>query len=520
MFYIERLWKIWVHKENALRYHFHFMGIQESATHNHFAYEALAQEALDEAVHLGASYADVRLIDSKTRGLGTKNGIPTSLDYSESQGMGIRVLYLGAWGFAATQDLSKENILRTAYKAIKIAKASALVKKHPIHLASEIPVQTEWSTPFSIDPFSVSVEDQLNLLFKIDEEIRKNKKISVVETSMHFQKERKLFLSSHGARILQNLMTSGGGFSAMAFKDGDLQKRSFPNSFGGQYQRKGYELIHELNLLENAPRIAEETVQLLDAPSCPAGAKDLILDSSQLGLQIHESIGHPIELDRVLGSEANYAGKSFLTLDQLQTLKYASPIVHVVADARQSHGPGLGTFGYDDEGVPAQGTDIIRDGLFTGYLTSRETASAIQQERSNGTMRAENWNRLPLIRMTNISLMPGDKKLDELIESTKDGIYLETNRSWSIDDRRLNFQFGTEIGWEIKNGKRTRIVKNPIYWGITPEFWNSCDAICDKNHWTLWGTPNCGKGQPCQTMGTGHGASPARFKNVQVGASH
>ncbi|MBI1870656.1 MAG: TldD/PmbA family protein [Chlamydiae bacterium] len=482
--------------------------------------ESLAQNALDEAISLGASYADVRLIESTSRNLATKNGVPTSLDIEESQGLGIRLLYHGAWGFAATHDLSNENVLRTAFKAIKIAKASALTKKEPVRLAEEKPIQTEWSSPFSIDPFSVPIEEQLNFLLQIDEEIRKTKGISISETSMHFHKEHKLFLSSEGSRILQHFITSGAGFVAMAFRDGELQKRSYPNSFGGQYQKKGYELIQELELLKNVPRIAEETVRLLDAPSCPVGEKDLILDSSQLGLQIHESVGHPIELDRVLGSEANYAGKSFLTLDQLKTLQYGSPIVHVVADARLSHGPGLGTFGYDDEGVPAQGTDIIREGQFVGYLSSRETAQDIGETRSNGTMRAESWNRIPLIRMTNISLMPKNWDFENLIADTKDGIYLETNRSWSIDDRRLNFQFGTEIGWEIKNGKKMNRVKNPIYWGITPEFWNACDAICSDRYWTLWGTPNCGKGQPCQTMGTGHGSSPARFRGIKVGASH
>ncbi len=482
--------------------------------------EALAQEALDEALRLGASYADVRLIELTTCSLETKNGIPTSLNHSESQGLGIRVICQGAWGFAATHDLSKENVIRTAFKAVKIAKASALLKREPLHLAEEPVIQTEWSTPFKIDPFSISIDQQLNFLLKVDAALRENRKISVSETQMHFEKEKKLFVSSEGSRILQNFITSGAGFVALAFKDGDLQKRSYPNSFGGQFQRKGYELIDELKLLENAPRIADEAVALLDAPSCPAGAKDLILDSSQLGLQIHESVGHPIELDRVLGSEANYAGKSFLTLEKLGVLQYGSPLVHVVADAQISHGPGLGTFGFDDEGVQAQTTDIIRDGRFVGYLSSRETASSLGQKRSNGTMRAEGWNRIPLIRMTNISLMPGDKTFDEIISDTKDGIFLETNRSWSIDDQRLNFQFGTELGWEIKNGKKIRMLKNPIYWGMTPEFWNACDAICNKNHWTLWGTPNCGKGQPCQAMGTGHGASPARFRNIQVGASH
>src|SRR5882762_5878663 len=218
-------------------------------------------------------------------------------------------------------------------------------------------------------------------------------------------------------------------------------------------------------------------------------------------------------------SDLNFAGTSFLTLDQLNQLKYASSIVNVVADARLDHGQGLGTFAYDDEGVPAQCTDIIKAGKFRGYLSNRETAHLVGLDRSSGTMRTESWNRLPIIRMTNVSLLPGTWDYDDLIANTHDGILMETNRSWSIDDRRYQFQFSTEIGWEIKGGKKVRMLKNPSYSGITTEFWNSCDAICRFNHWTLWGTPNCGKGQPMQTMGTGHGASPARFRNVRIGTA-
>ncbi|HVA63912.1 MAG TPA: TldD/PmbA family protein, partial [Terriglobales bacterium] len=337
-----------------------------------------------------------------------------------------------------------------------------------------------------------------------------------------FQRQHQLFLSSEGARIEQTRVLSGAGFAALAFAHGDIQKRSYPNSFGGQYQLKGYELIHELALLENARRVGEEAVALHKAAQCPQLQGTLILDSSQLALQIHESIGHPIELDRVLGSEANFAGMSFLTLDRLRNLRYGSPLVNVVADARLEHGPGLGTFAYDDEGVEAQRADIIRAGEFVGYISSRETAAQIGEARSNGCMRAESWNRVPLVRMTNISIVPGPAplSLDELIADTDDGVYMETNRSWSIDDKRFNFQFGTELGWEIKRGRKTRMLKNPSYSGITTEFWNSMDAICSRDHWTLWGTPNCGKGQPQQTMGTGHGAAPARFRNIKIGAAY
>jgi TldD protein len=268
--------------------------------------------------------------------------------------------------------------------------------------------------------------------------------------------------------------------------------------------------------------VGEEAVALHSAEQCPQFTGTLVLDSSQLGLQIHESIGHPIELDRVLGMEANFAGTSFLTLEKLNHLRYGSEIVNVVADARLEHGPGLGTFAYDDEGVPAQCTDIIRNGQFVGYISSRETAALIGQQRSNGCMRAESWNRLPLIRMTNISIRPGTRRLtrEDLISDTDSGVYMETNRSWSIDDKRYNFQFGCEIAWEIKQGRRTRMFKNPSYSGITTDFWNSMDAICSSQDWVLWGTPNCGKGQPQQVMGTGHGAAPARFRNVKIGTAY
>jgi TldD protein len=220
--------------------------------------------------------------------------------------------------------------------------------------------------------------------------------------------------------------------------------------------------------------------------------------------------------------EANFAGTSFLTLDKLGKLRYGSELVNVVADARPEHGPGLGSFAFDDEGVSAQCTPIISNGLFTGYLSSRETAHAIGSNRSGGTLRAESWNRLPIIRMTNVSILPGEKPLsrEQLISSTDSGIFMQTNRSWSIDDKRYNFQFGCEMGWEIKAGKLVRMLKNPSYSGITTDFWNSMDAICSRDEWTLWGTPNCGKGQPQQVMGTGHGAAPARFRNVKVGSAY
>ncbi|MDP3014044.1 MAG: TldD/PmbA family protein, partial [Candidatus Subteraquimicrobiales bacterium] len=298
-------------------------------------------------------------------------------------------------------------------------------------------------------------------------------------------------------------------------REGDVQIRSFPNAHGGQFATRGFEFISSLKLAENAERIAEEAVGLLSAKECPSAITTVILDGSQLALQIHESIGHPIELDRVLGTEISLAGGSFVTLDKLENFRYGSEIINVMADATIEGG--LGSFGYDDEGVKAQRIRIIKDGVFMNYLTSRETALFVNQT-SNGTMRADGWNKIPLIRMTNINLEPGDLKFEDLIADTDEGIYLETNKSWSIDDLRLNFQFATEIGWEIKKGKLGRMIKNPNYTGITPVFWNSCDTIVNRDSWQVWGLTNCGKGEPIQGAYVGHGASPARFKNVKIGA--
>jgi TldD protein len=479
----------------------------------------LALRALDAVSRPEVAYADVRAVEIRDREVTTKNGKPGHVSATESVGVGIRVLAYGCWGFAATDDLTAAGIDRAASLALEIARAGMRARKHEVVLAPEDAYQTVWEAPVRIDPFSTTVDQNLGLLLAVDAELRHNPGVSMAEASLHFERRRQVFVSTLGSVIDQTRHMTGAGFAALSYKDGEIHKRSYPNSFGGQYQLKGYELVEDLRLLEHAPRVAEEAVALHSADQCPEGAFDLILDSSQLGLQIHESIGHPIELDRVLGSEANYAGMSFLTLDQLNRLQYGSELVNVVCDSRQQHGPGLGTFAFDDEGVPAQSTDIIRDGRFVGYMTSRETAAAVAQPRSNGCMRADGWGRLPLIRMTNVSLLPGRQSLEEVFDADH-AIYMETNRSWSIDDKRYNFQFGCEIGWEIRNGKRVRMLKNPSYSGISTEFWNSCAAIAGRDHWTLWGVPNCGKGQPEQVMGTGHGASPARFRNIKIGSAY
>jgi TldD protein len=474
----------------------------------------LIQNILDLAKLKGVSYADIRVVRRQSEEIEVKNGKVGALVHDEDFGFGIRVLFQGAWGFACSSKVTKGEMENIFSKALKIAKASSKVKGKEILFSSTLPIVDRYRTPISINPFNVAVETKLNLLLKADEIIHKNKKVKISEAFSGSYKTEKTFASTEGTYIEQEIIECGAGISATAIEGSEIQVRSYPNSFRGNFSTQGYEWIETLALEDKAERIAEEASQLLLAKSCPSKTTTLILDSSQLALQIHESIGHPIELDRILGTEASYAGTSFLKPEMVGHFKYGSGLVNIVADATCPGG--LGTFGYDDEGIKAQKVPIISQGMLVNLLTSRETAHHLGGE-SNGTMRADGWNRIPLIRMTNINLEPGDWTLEQMIGDTEEGLFLTTNRSWSIDDKRINFQFGTEMGWEVKDGKLGEMVKNPTYTGITPKFWDSCDAIANRDHWQMWGTPNCGKGEPGQVAHVGHGAAPARFRNVQVG---
>ncbi|MDZ4277765.1 MAG: TldD/PmbA family protein [Dehalococcoidia bacterium] len=471
----------------------------------------LALRALDTARSQGADYADVRVLRQQAESVTVRLQNVEALTYDESFGFGVRVLVGGYWGFASSHRMTPEEADRVAAEAVRIARASATVRGQAADIGPPSAIVDSYATPFEKDPFEVSLDEKIALLLRATEAMAKAPNIVMAEGNTYCQREEKLFASTEGSEIQQNLVETGCGIEAMAVDEGEVQRRSFPNSVGRHQGTEGWEFVERWDLAGNAPRVADEAAELLRAKPCPAGTTTVILDGSQVALQIHESCGHAIELDRVLGTEAAFAGTSFLTTDKLGAFNYGAPAVNITADATIPGG--LGTFGYDDEGVPAHSTPVVREGLFVGYLTSRETASALGQT-SNGAMRASGWNRIPLIRMTNVNLDPGAWTLDDLIADTDDGIYMETNRSWSIDDRRLNFQFGTEIGREIKNGKLGDLVKNATYTGITPQFWGSCDAVCDSGHWVVWGTPNCGKGQPEQVAHTGHGAAPARFRNV------
>ncbi len=480
------------------------------------------ERALNLAEVKGATYADIRIVRRETQDITVKNGIVQRLALDTTHGFGVRVIADGAWGFASSHALDPDEIDRVTAQAVGIARASAMTKAQDIDLGPPEVHVGRYRTPVEMDPFDVSLEDKIGLLLQADREARGVPGVAVATASMAFWRESKTFASSEGSYIEQEIIESGGGVSAVAVAEGEMQRRSYPNAFGGDQATAGYEFVERYDLVGNARRVGEEAVALLSAPQCPSGVTTLILDGSQLALQIHESCGHPIELDRVFGTEAAFAGTSFLTPEKVGSFRYGCDRVHITADSTSPGG--LGTFGYDDEGVPAGKTDIVRNGIFVGYLTSRETATQLRRihpdapARSNGAMRADGWNRIPLIRMTNVNLLPKPgMSFDDIVADTDDGLLFETNRSWSIDDRRLNFQFSTEICREVKGGRLARLYRNGTYTGITYELWRSMDAVGDASSWAMWGTPNCGKGEPSQAGHVGHGVSGARFRNVRVG---
>ena len=475
----------------------------------------LTERALDTAASLGARYADVRIVRRHEESIAIKTGRVEGVASNETEGFGIRVLVEGAWGFASSHILTGTEADRVAGEAVRIARASATALREPAVLADRPPAYGRYETPVDEDPFDVPLETKIADLLAADQAASDVKGIAFTESMYAAQREWKTFAATDGSFTEQTITHVGSAVEANAVDGDEHQRRSYPDS-GGGWQAAGYEYIRSLDLAARAEPLADEAVELLTAPQCPSGRFTIILDPSQLYLQVHESCGHPTELDRVFGTEASYAGTSFLTTDKLGSgFRYGSELVTIVADATASGG--MGTFGWDDEGVAAQAVPLVQDGIFAGYLSSRETAPRIGRS-SRGAMRADGWNRIPLIRMTNINLLPRPgMSLDDIVADTDDGLYLASNRSWSIDDRRLNFQFATEVAYEIKGGKKGRLFKNPTYTGITYEFWRSCDAVGDERSYVMLGTPNCGKGEPSQTGHVGHAVPGARFRDVQVG---
>lgn len=474
----------------------------------------LLEQTIRKLLAEGARYADVRVTTTWREDVKVRNGKVETMLSTVDRGLGVRTLVGNGWGFAAASEISEASLGRAAARSLEVARASHLATTDEIVLAPVNAVVAKWSSRYVTDPFAITVEKKVQHLIEVLEPMRSSREIHQASGEITTYRQQKLFASSEGSYIEQSTTEMGGGIEAIALRGDEFQRRSYPNPVGGDYAARGWEFIEELDLAGNARRVAGEAIALLDAPKAPAGTFDLVIGSSQLALQIHESCGHPTELDRALGWEISLAGGSFMQPAMLNNLTYGSPLVTIVADATVPDS--IGSFGYDDDGVQAQRFPLVERGRFVNYLTGRDTAPAIGRQ-SNGTVRAESATRLPIIRMTNINLEPGETPLDEIIAGTTRGIYVDTNKSWSIDDLRLNFQFGCEVAYEINDGRLGRMLKNPLYTGQTPKFWNSCDLVGDRSTWQLWGLPNCGKGDPMQTMRVAHGAPVARFRNVEMG---
>ena len=475
----------------------------------------LAQLALDTASRLGAAYVDVRITRYRRQDLAAEDRRLAGFTDADDMGFGVRVLADGAWGFAASGELTREEVLRVAAEAVKVAKASASVMDRPVVLVKE-PARVEaFRSPMEVDPFTVDASEKAGLLIEINEKLLGHAGVKKANGWMTIRRAERLFLSTEGHDLTSDVVTTGCGYGATAVGGGDARSRRYEPPA----RTRGFENIDPADLLENVDRVAEQAVQHLKAPECPAGQFDLVLDPLNLALTIHESVGHATELDRALGYEESMAGRSFATPDLLGNMRYGSPLVTFVADNTLEGG--LATHGFDDEGVGGQLWHIVEEGMFAGYGTGREVAAEIGLDRSNGTCRADHWASIPIVRIPNLSLAPGRERLtpEEIIADTKDGIYIEGHGSFSIDQMRCNFQFGGDAFWRIKDGKLAGMLKNVTYQSMTTDFWGSCDAVADDRFWVPNGVLNCGKGDPMQISAMTHGAATARFRDIKVGAA-
>jgi TldD protein len=479
----------------------------------------MADVALNVARQRGASYADIRISRTMNQFVNTREKIVQNVTNTETFGFGVRVLVDGAWGFSASSKLEKAEIEKVTDRAVSIAKANKAIQSRRVEL---VPVEkypdAKYSTPVKQDPFTVSLSEKADYLLKVNAEAMKIKGPGpmFVNSGMFFTKEEKYFASTEGSYITQTLIRSWPNFNITSVNPitGTFEQRSNLGSPIG----KGYEVVAEYDLINEAPRAAEEAVKKHTAKSVEPGRKDLVLHPTHLWLTIHESIGHPTELDRVLGFEANFAGTSFATRDKLGNFQYGSKIVHVKGDKTQMNG--LATAGWDDDGVKTTEWDIIKDGVLVSYQTVRDNAAVIGLKRSHGAAYADSWGSVAFQRMPNVSLQPapGNKNIsaDDLIADVKDGIYIEGDGSFSIDQQRYNFQFGGQVFWEIKNGKKVGLLRDVAYQSRTPDFWNACDGVGSKEHYGLGGSYFDGKGEPGQINAVSHGCPPARFRQINV----
>ncbi len=472
-----------------------------------------ADAAISRAKILGASYSDFRVSNYRSQRIATRENVIQDISDSISYGFSVRVLIDGAWGFAASSTLSETEVLRITGLAADISKANKIIQKRAVELVPAKAYVDEWSTSIIKNPFGVSVDEKINTLLRINEKA-KSLGADYCSSFMWAVNEWKYFVSSAGSYIKQEMCRIWPAFEITIVdkESGSFESRDSLTAPMG----KGYEYIDEYDFMGDLEKAVEETKMKFKAKSVEPGKRDIILDPNNLWLTIHESCGHPTELDRALGFEANYAGTSFMTPDKLGKLKYGSDLVNLVADRTQKDG--LATRGYDDDGVKTTKWDIIRNGVFVGYQTTREMASYIDAKESNACAYSDSWSHFPIQRMPNVSLEPGTSKLSlkDLILDTDDGIFIVGSGSWSIDMQRYNFQFTGQAFHEIKNGKIVGLLKDVAYQGNTVDFWNSCDAICDESEYGLGGSFHCGKGEPPQVSPVSHGSSPARFRKVNI----
>jgi TldD protein len=478
----------------------------------------LTADALTAARDAGASYADVRIGRYRRQSLSARERSIQGVSDNESYGCGVRVIVQGSWGFAATSELTTAGVVRAAREAVVLAKAAKAVQRRPVELAPVKPVQGSWMTPVQRDPLEVPIEDKVALLLETTDAALKVPKVRFANAGMSLLREVKTLATSEGTLITQTFIRVGPTFSATATGDGDFQSYTEELAPRGS----GWEYIEQLNMPGNAARWAGIAAEKLGSKSVEPGRYDLILDPTNLWLTIHESVGHPTELDRAMGQEANYAGTSFVAPPEavLGKLKYGTPLMNIQADRTQAES--LARCAWDDEGVAADEWKIIDKGIFKDYQTTREQAAWIAKQtgvtRSHGCSFADSWSSVQFQRMANISLMPGTKEqsIDDIIAATDRGIVVKNRGSWSIDNQRYNFQFSGQVFYEVRGGKITGMLKDVAYQSTTPVFWNAMDMIGGPKSYWLGGTFTDGKGEPGQVNSVSHGCPPARFRNVNI----